>query len=74
MDATDYKEVAEQYEVSGFPTLILFRAKPDSDGKLKARSSLYNGPREERGIISYMIKQAGEAAKSVSSSKELKSK
>lgn len=74
MDATVHKEVSDQFDVKGFPTLFLFRAKPDADGNMKAKSSPYNGPREERGIISYMIKQAGEAAKPVSSVKELKSK
>lgn len=74
MDATVHKEAAEQYDVSGFPTLVLFRAKPDTDGNMKAKSSPYNGPREERGIVSYMTKQAGEAAKPISGVKELKSK
>lgn len=74
MDATVHKEVSEQYDVKGFPTLFLFRAKPDGEGNMIARSTPYSGPREEHGIISYMIKQAGEAAKPIKTLKELKAK
>lgn len=53
------KTTCEQYSVSGYPTLKIFRK-----GEL---SSEYNGPRESNGIVKYMRAQVGP------SSKELKS-
>lgn len=50
VDATTEVELAKRYNVSGYPTLKIFRK-----GKLYD----YNGPREKYGIIDFMIEQAG---------------
>lgn len=74
MDATVHKEVADQYDVSGFPTLIMFRAKTDDTGNLKVKHYPYAGPRDEHGIVNYMVKNSGEPAKLIHDYKELKAK
>lgn len=49
VDATIEKELAKKFEVSGYPTMFIFR---------KGERNKYDGPRDESGIISYMIEQA----------------
>ena len=62
VDATAETELAKQFDVSGYPTLKIFR-----HGKV----SEYNGPRDARGIGTYMIKQAEPATIMLASSKDL---
>ncbi|KAM4028051.1 protein disulfide-isomerase A4 isoform 2-T2 [Anomaloglossus baeobatrachus] len=50
VDATTEVKLAKRYNVSGYPTLKIFR---------KGKSYDYNGPRENYGIIDFMIEQAG---------------
>ncbi|XP_056376111.1 protein disulfide-isomerase A4 [Hyla sarda] len=50
VDATTEAELAKRYNVSGYPTLKIFR---------KGKPYDYNGPREKYGIIDFMIEQAG---------------
>lgn len=64
VDATIETELASEYEVSGYPTLFLFR---------KGKKYEYNGPRDENGIVNYMIMQQGEASKLKLSVKDVKS-
>ncbi|XP_053613936.1 protein disulfide-isomerase A3 [Plodia interpunctella] len=49
------KSTCEQYSVSGYPTLKIFRK-----GEL---SQEYNGPRESNGIVKYMRAQVGPSSK-----------
>jgi len=49
--------------VNGYPKLFVFRNGRESD---------YNGPREHKGIVSYMQKQIGPAAKPLNTIDELK--
>ncbi|XP_022309872.2 protein disulfide-isomerase A4-like [Crassostrea virginica] len=64
VDATVESELAAEYEVSGYPTLFLFR---------KGKKYEYNGPRDENGIVNYMIMQQGEASKLKLSMRDVKS-
>jgi len=63
VDGTTEKELAEKYEVSGYPTLWLFR---------NGKKYKYNGPREEVGIVSYMKEQLISPSKLVTSVEQLK--
>lgn len=56
VDATEETELAERFEVQGYPTLKIFR---------KGQAAEYRGPRETDGIVSYMKKQAGPAVKTL---------
>ncbi|XP_050388560.1 protein disulfide-isomerase A4 [Patella vulgata] len=56
VDATQQNELAKRFDVTGYPTLKIFR---------KGRPKNYDGERDQRGIVNYMISQAGEAAKPV---------
>ncbi|XP_033097687.1 protein disulfide-isomerase A4-like [Anneissia japonica] len=49
LDATAHKDPASRYDVSGYPTLKIFRNGKAYD---------YKGPREEAGIVSHMQEQA----------------
>lgn len=62
VDATVESSLASRYGVNGYPTLKIFRSGKASD---------YNGPRKSAGIVSYMKKQMGPAAKSLSTRSEL---
>ena len=73
MDATKNDEMAKKYDVTGYPTLFMFRAKT-KDGEVSVKSSSYSGPREHHGIVRYLTDQAGEAAKPVKTLRELKAK
>ncbi|XP_047136249.1 protein disulfide-isomerase A4 [Hydra vulgaris] len=54
VDATIEKELAEQYGVTGYPTMKIFR---------NGKATEYKGPREEPGIADYMLNQAGDPTK-----------
>ncbi|KAK6492164.1 protein disulfide-isomerase A4-like [Huso huso] len=62
VDATVESEVAKRFEVSGYPTLKIFR---------KGKAFEYNGPREEHGIVDYMIEQAGPPTKHIQAVKQI---
>lgn len=54
VDATQEGKLAGRFSVSGYPTLKVFRNGKDFP---------YTGPRKAAGIVSYMKKQSGPAAK-----------
>ncbi|MGH0143843.1 UNVERIFIED_CONTAM: hypothetical protein FKN15_038431 [Acipenser sinensis] len=62
VDATAESEVATRFEVSGYPTLKIFR---------KGKAFEYNGPREKHGIVDYMIEQAGPPTKHIQAVKQI---
>ncbi|XP_075068821.1 protein disulfide-isomerase A4 [Mixophyes fleayi] len=62
VDATAAAELAKKYDVTGYPTLKIFR---------KGKAYDYNGPREKYGIIDYMIEQAGPPSKQVQTVKQV---
>ncbi|KAJ8272758.1 hypothetical protein GJAV_G00093090 [Gymnothorax javanicus] len=61
VDATVESDIATRFEVSGYPTLKIFR---------KGKPYEYNGPREKYGIVDYMTEQAGPPSKLVQSLKQ----
>ncbi|XP_033639191.1 protein disulfide-isomerase A4-like [Asterias rubens] len=63
VDATEEKDLGTRFGVSGYPTLFIFR---------KGEKFEYNGPREKRGIVDFMRKQAGDSSKLLASAKDLK--
>ncbi|XP_038077413.1 protein disulfide-isomerase A4-like [Patiria miniata] len=63
VDATEEKDLATRFGVSGYPTLFIFR---------NGEKSEYKGPREKRGILEYMRKQAGDSSEHLASPKALK--
>lgn len=50
VDATENKELGETYEVTGYPTIKMFR---------KGNAFDYNGGRDKATIVSYLLEQAG---------------
>lgn len=62
VDATAEAELATRYEVTGYPTLKIFR---------KGKAFDYNGPREKYGIIDYMTEQAGPPSKQIQTIKQV---
>ncbi|XP_067935563.1 protein disulfide-isomerase A4-like [Watersipora subatra] len=72
VDATANSELAKKYDVTGYPTLFMFRAKTSENGEVKVKSYPYDGPRQHGGIVEYLVKQSGDAARAVNSLKELK--
>jgi len=63
VDATIEKELAEEFEVKGYPTMYVFR---------NGKKSEYKGPREAAGIADYMISHSGDATKLFESHKSVK--
>lgn len=59
------KTVCQEYGVSGYPTLKLFRSGEPTD---------YDGPREASGIVSYMQKKAGPASVLITDAEALQKK
>ncbi|XWS23720.1 hypothetical protein CRYUN_Cryun28dG0039400 [Craigia yunnanensis] len=57
------KELANQYEVGGYPTLKIFR----NGGK---NVQEYKGPREADGIVEYLKKQSGPASAEIKSAED----
>uniref|UniRef100_A0A4W5JPZ0 Protein disulfide-isomerase A4 n=1 Tax=Hucho hucho TaxID=62062 RepID=A0A4W5JPZ0_9TELE len=62
VDATQEKDIAIRFGVSGYPTLKIFR---------KGKAFDYNGPREKSGIVDYMSEQAGPPSKQVQMVKQV---
>uniref|UniRef100_A0A8C9TFR8 Protein disulfide-isomerase A4 n=1 Tax=Scleropages formosus TaxID=113540 RepID=A0A8C9TFR8_SCLFO len=62
VDATAETEVASRFNVTGYPTLKIFR---------KGKAFEYNGPREKFGIVDYMSDQAGPPSKPVQTLKQV---
>lgn len=60
------KELANQFEIRGFPTIKILR----NGGK---QSQEYKGPREADGIVSYLKKQAGPASTEIKSAEDASS-
>ncbi|XP_074624650.1 protein disulfide-isomerase A4-like [Acropora palmata] len=62
VDATVESELAQQYDVQGYPTMKVFR---------KGKASEYKGKRDQHGIASYMREQVGPSSKILTSLKAL---
>ncbi|XP_048859390.1 protein disulfide-isomerase A4-like [Brienomyrus brachyistius] len=62
VDATAESELASRFDVSGYPTLKIFR---------KGKPFEYNGPREKFGIVDYMSDQSGPPSKPVQTLKQV---
>jgi protein disulfide-isomerase A1 len=64
VDATIEKELAEKFEIKGFPTIKLFRGAASEPKD-------YEGERHAEDIVAYLRRQAGPASKSVNTAEEL---
>uniref|UniRef100_A0AAF5Q208 Protein disulfide-isomerase n=1 Tax=Wuchereria bancrofti TaxID=6293 RepID=A0AAF5Q208_WUCBA len=62
VDCTEEKKICDEFSVSGFPTLKIFRK-----GELVQD---YDGPRVAEGIVKYMRGQAGPSAAEISTPQE----
>ncbi|XP_029314163.1 protein disulfide-isomerase A4 [Cottoperca gobio] len=62
VDATIESEIATRFEVTGYPTIKIFR---------KGKMFDYNGPREQHGIVDYMGEQAGPPSKQFQAVKQV---
>uniref|UniRef100_A0A3Q3FQF1 Protein disulfide-isomerase A4 n=1 Tax=Labrus bergylta TaxID=56723 RepID=A0A3Q3FQF1_9LABR len=62
VDATVENEIASRFEVTGYPTLKIFRRGKMFD---------YNGPREKHGIVDYMVEQSGPPSKQIQAQKQV---
>lgn len=62
MDCTEEKKICDEFSVSGFPTLKIFRK-----GEL---AQDYDGPRVAEGIVKYMRGQAGPSATEINTLQE----
>ncbi|XP_037136029.1 protein disulfide-isomerase A4 [Syngnathus acus] len=62
VDATTESDIASRFDVTGYPTLKIFR---------KGKMFDYNGPREKHGIVDYMSQQAGPPSKQVQAAKQV---
>ena len=63
VDATIESELAEKYEVKGYPTLKFFR---------KGNPVEYNGGRQSEDIVNWVIKKSGPAVKEIATVEEAK--
>lgn len=50
VDADTHKELAERYDVSGYPTIKVFKS---------GKAEEYDGPRDTKGIVSFVKKATG---------------
>lgn len=62
VDATANTDLAKQYDVTGYPTMKIFR---------RGEVSEYGGPRDAQGIASYMVKHSEPAVILLTSPKDL---
>ncbi|XP_036414461.1 protein disulfide-isomerase A4 [Colossoma macropomum] len=62
VDATVENDIASRFNVTGYPTLKIFR---------KGKAFEYNGPREKFGIVDYMSEQSGPPSKQVQALKQI---
>ncbi|XP_069561618.1 protein disulfide-isomerase A4 [Brachyistius frenatus] len=62
VDATVEGEIASRFEVTGYPTLKIFR---------KGKVFDYNGPREKHGIVDHMGEQAGPPSQQVQAGRQV---
>jgi len=62
MDCTANQDTCSKHGVSGYPTLKMFRSGAASD---------YNGPRQEDGIVKFILKQAAPAYKELNTPEAL---
>jgi len=60
VDATEETDLANRFDVHGYPTLYVFHKGVKSD---------YKGPRDANGIVKYMRAQAGPSAKPLADAK-----
>lgn len=58
MDAAEYKDLGQKYEVRGFPTIKLFKSGTPLE---------YNGGRTAEAIVEYMVKKSGPAVTALAS-------
>jgi len=63
VDATAEKETGTKFSIEGFPTLKFFKNGKASD---------YNGPREAKGIVSWLEKKTGPACTEITKEGQLK--
>ncbi|OTF78904.1 protein disulfide-isomerase A4-like protein, partial [Euroglyphus maynei] len=61
VDATAEQELAQRFEVKGYPTLFIFR---------NGKKSIYKGPRDENGIVDFM-KEMEKIPSKLAESKEM---
>uniref|UniRef100_A0A915PKR5 Protein disulfide-isomerase n=1 Tax=Setaria digitata TaxID=48799 RepID=A0A915PKR5_9BILA len=61
VDSTAEKSLSMEFDVTGYPTLYIFRNGKKSD---------YSGPRDAKGIVKYMLQQAEPALKKITTLKE----
>jgi protein disulfide-isomerase A1 len=62
VDATEAKQLAERFEIRGFPTIKLFRGGVASD---------YTGGRTEQDIVTWLNKKTGPAVRTVNSEADI---
>jgi len=60
VDATEAAELAQKYDVTGYPTIKMFRKGSVFD---------YNGGRERHSIVSYLTEQAGPPSTEITTKK-----
>ncbi|KAF3835984.1 hypothetical protein F7725_028542 [Dissostichus mawsoni] len=62
VDGTIESELASRFDVTGYPTIKIFR---------KGKMFDFNGPRQHQGIVDYMGEQAGPPSKQVQAVKQV---
>jgi protein disulfide isomerase family A protein 3 len=62
VDATVQKQLAGRFNLNGYPTLFVFR---------NGKETAYKGPRQADGIVNYMKKQVGPAAKPLETKEQI---
>nr|XP_020833165.1 protein disulfide-isomerase A4 isoform X2 [Phascolarctos cinereus] len=62
VDAIEETDLAKRFDVTGYPTLKIFR---------KGKAFDYNGPREKYGIVDYMIEQSEPPSKEILAVKQV---
>jgi len=63
MDVTAEKETGDKFNIEGFPTLKFFK---------NGKPTEYNGPREAKGIVSWLEKKTGPPCQEIKKEGELK--